>query len=67
MKGVHFLVAFALLAMASKLASASDPSPLQDFCVAIDDAKNGGMFFSSSVFFKTNSSVLKFGLGCQFD
>ena len=44
MKGVQFLVAFVVLALASSLASASDPSPLQDFCVAIEDYKNGGMF-----------------------
>ncbi|KAK6288984.1 hypothetical protein POUND7_000525 [Theobroma cacao] len=41
MKGVQILVAFVLLALVSSLASASDPSPLQDFCVAINDAKNG--------------------------
>ncbi|KAJ4721157.1 Germin-like protein 1 [Melia azedarach] len=41
MKGVHFLSAFALLALASSVASAYDPSPLQDICVAIDDLKNG--------------------------
>ncbi|XVF57029.1 hypothetical protein PTKIN_Ptkin06aG0170000 [Pterospermum kingtungense] len=42
MKGVHFLVAlFGLLALASTLASASDPGPLQDFCVALNDTKNG--------------------------
>ncbi|KAL5837602.1 hypothetical protein ACOSQ3_014771 [Xanthoceras sorbifolium] len=41
MKGVRFLVAFVLLALASSFASASDPSPLQDFCVAIDDYKSG--------------------------
>ncbi|KAG8478989.1 hypothetical protein CXB51_028871 [Gossypium anomalum] len=41
MKGVQFLVAFVLLALASKLVSASDPSPLQDFCVAINDTKDG--------------------------
>ncbi|KAK8345575.1 hypothetical protein V6Z12_A07G158200 [Gossypium hirsutum] len=40
MKGVQFLVAFVLLALASKLVSASDPSPLQDFCVAINDTKD---------------------------
>ncbi|PPR96319.1 hypothetical protein GOBAR_AA24349 [Gossypium barbadense] len=43
MKGVQFLVAFVLLALASKLVSASDPGPLQDFCVAINDTKDGGM------------------------
>ncbi|TXG66130.1 hypothetical protein EZV62_007405 [Acer yangbiense] len=41
MKAVHFLVASVFLALASSLASASDPSPLQDFCVAINDTKNG--------------------------
>ncbi|KAI9186982.1 hypothetical protein LWI28_023040 [Acer negundo] len=40
MKAVHFLVASVFLALASSLASASDPSPLQDFCVAINDTKN---------------------------
>ncbi|XP_022720004.1 germin-like protein subfamily 1 member 14 isoform X3 [Durio zibethinus] len=40
MKGVHFLVAFLFLALASSFASASDPSPLQDFCVALNDTKN---------------------------
>ena len=56
MKGVHFHVAFVLLALAFTLASSSDPSPLQDFCVAIKDVKNGGMFFNSfSVFFGTYS------------
>ncbi|GMY24170.1 germin-like protein subfamily 1 member 7 [Fagus crenata] len=37
MKGVHFLVTLALLALATSLASAYDPSPLQDFCVATND------------------------------
>ncbi|KAH7571793.1 hypothetical protein ACOSP7_014633 [Xanthoceras sorbifolium] len=37
MKAIHFLVFFVLLALASSFASAFDPSPLQDFCVAIDD------------------------------
>ncbi|KAH7571776.1 hypothetical protein JRO89_XS04G0138700 [Xanthoceras sorbifolium] len=41
MKTVHFHVASVFLAFASSLASASDPSPLQDFCVAINDTKNG--------------------------
>ncbi|KAI9090253.1 hypothetical protein K1719_028799 [Acacia pycnantha] len=31
----------ALLALAFSFASAYDPSPLQDFCVAINDTKNG--------------------------
>ncbi|KAG8478993.1 hypothetical protein CXB51_028874 [Gossypium anomalum] len=36
-----FVAAFAILAFSSLLASASDPSPLQDFCVAVNDTKNG--------------------------
>ncbi|XP_061366357.1 germin-like protein subfamily 1 member 16 isoform X2 [Gastrolobium bilobum] len=39
MKVVYFFVA--LLALASTLASAYDPSPLQDFCVATEDMKGG--------------------------
>ncbi|XP_061363344.1 germin-like protein subfamily 1 member 13 [Gastrolobium bilobum] len=39
MKAIYFLVA--LLALTSSVASAYDPSPLQDFCVAINDTKNG--------------------------
>ncbi|KAJ9681944.1 hypothetical protein PVL29_018033 [Vitis rotundifolia] len=39
-KGVSFLVNVALMALASSLASASDPSPLQDTCVAIDEPKD---------------------------
>ncbi|KAJ0099395.1 hypothetical protein Patl1_21630 [Pistacia atlantica] len=41
MKTVHFLVAFVLLASASPLAFSSDPGPLQDFCVAINNTGNG--------------------------
>ncbi|GLT38503.1 hypothetical protein SLA2020_127490 [Shorea laevis] len=41
MKSANFLVAFALFAFASSFVSAYDPSPLQDFCVAINDTKNG--------------------------
>ncbi|KAJ0078493.1 hypothetical protein Patl1_23051 [Pistacia atlantica] len=35
-----FLLPFVLLALASSLASAFDPSPLQDICVAIDEPKS---------------------------
>ncbi|TYI19348.1 hypothetical protein ES332_A07G159300v1 [Gossypium tomentosum] len=41
MKSAYFILAFCLLALASPLAYASDPSSLQDFCVAIDDHKDG--------------------------
>ena len=44
MKGVHFLVTLALLALATFLASAYDPSPLQDFCVATNDTNSAGMY-----------------------
>ncbi|KAK3172182.1 hypothetical protein Dsin_033034 [Dipteronia sinensis] len=40
MKAIHFLVLFVVLASASSFAFASDPSPLQDFCLAINDYKN---------------------------
>ena len=46
-KGVSFLVAVALMALPSFLASAFDPSPLQDICVGINDPKNAGI----SIFF----------------
>ncbi|XP_050887351.1 germin-like protein subfamily 1 member 16 isoform X3 [Lathyrus oleraceus] len=39
MKLFYFLIAF--LASASSIAFAYDPSPLQDFCVAINDTKTG--------------------------
>ncbi|KAL5566811.1 hypothetical protein UlMin_029975 [Ulmus minor] len=34
------LLSLVVLALATSIASAYDPSPLQDFCVAIDDPKN---------------------------
>ncbi|KAG8478994.1 hypothetical protein CXB51_028870 [Gossypium anomalum] len=41
MKGMNsFLVTFSLLALVSTLASASDPSSLQDFCVALNGTKH---------------------------
>ncbi|KAM6581240.1 hypothetical protein CsatA_005014 [Cannabis sativa] len=50
MKSAHFLVTLAIFALASSIASAYDPSPLQDFCVAVDDpekACQGRRLFSS--------------------
>ncbi|XP_028785203.1 germin-like protein subfamily 1 member 13 [Neltuma alba] len=41
MKGSVFISLVALLALASSLASAYDPSPLQDFCVGVNDTKLG--------------------------
>ncbi|MED6111293.1 hypothetical protein PIB30_051147 [Stylosanthes scabra] len=40
MKAVYLFIAF--LALASTVASAYDLGPLQDFCVATNDTKNGG-------------------------
>ncbi|KAF8407502.1 hypothetical protein HHK36_006636 [Tetracentron sinense] len=37
--GAQILIVTAFLALTSSLAFASDPSPLQDFCVAVDDPK----------------------------
>ncbi|KAM7523214.1 hypothetical protein LguiA_013116 [Lonicera macranthoides] len=40
MANIHFFtLTIAILALASSLAYASDPSPLQDFCVALNDSK----------------------------
>jgi len=39
MKGVYLLVA--VLALTSSLVSSYDPSPLQDFCVAIKESDGG--------------------------
>ncbi|XP_054779396.1 germin-like protein subfamily 1 member 7 [Prosopis cineraria] len=44
MKAVHLVLIIGLLAMASSGALAFDPSPLQDFCVAINETKTGGVF-----------------------
>lgn len=45
MKGVHFQLSIvATLALATFLVSASDPSPLQDFCVAINNTESAGMY-----------------------
>ncbi|XP_061945103.1 germin-like protein subfamily 1 member 16 [Populus nigra] len=37
MEGLKFVLVFVVLALASSFASASDPGPLQDFCVAIKE------------------------------
>ncbi|KAH1083295.1 hypothetical protein J1N35_023056 [Gossypium stocksii] len=50
MKGVqHFLVVFSLLILGFTLASASDPSPLQDFCVALNSTKHAGIFVNGKL------------------
>ncbi|KAK4282364.1 hypothetical protein QN277_013751 [Acacia crassicarpa] len=51
MKTAHFAL-IALLALASSGAFAFDPSPLQDFCVAINDTKATGGVFVNGKFCK---------------
>ena len=46
MKGVHFLLTVTVLAMATSITSAYDPSPLQDFCVAVDDPNKARKYYS---------------------
>ncbi|KFK33208.1 hypothetical protein AALP_AA6G344800 [Arabis alpina] len=41
MKASQFVIAFITLALATPFGDAYDPSPLQDFCVAIDKLDNG--------------------------
>ena len=47
---VNTLACIAVLAMAFSLASASDPSPLQDFCVAVNDTNVVGIIIMSSLY-----------------
>ena len=49
----HFLATIALVALASSFAYASDPSPLQDFCVAINDPKAAGIYLFSLFSYST--------------
>jgi hypothetical protein len=45
MKGVpNHLVALAIMALACSVASAYDPAPLQDFCVAVNTSSEAGMY-----------------------
>ena len=60
MKGVSFFVTVAILALASSLASAYDPSPLQDFCVAINDIKSGGTYKTLSLLLAVVVLSIKF-------
>ena len=58
MKGVSFLMTLAILALASSFVSAYDPSPLQDFCVAINDIKSGGMYKTLSLLLAVSNLVV---------
>jgi hypothetical protein len=45
MKGFpNYLVASALMALACSIASAYDPAPLQDFCVAVNSSADAGIY-----------------------
>ena len=57
---VNTLAYIALLAMAFSLASASDPSPLQDFCVAVNDSNAAGTIFVLSLVFLSICDILIF-------
>ena len=52
MEGLKFVLVFVVLALASSFASASDPGPLQDFCVAIKET-DGGMCLNFKCFVKS--------------
>ncbi|KAL7164044.1 hypothetical protein ACSBR2_040033 [Camellia fascicularis] len=41
-----FFITIATIALVSILASASDASPLQDFCVAVNDSKSAGILYA---------------------
>ncbi|KAH7543364.1 hypothetical protein FEM48_Zijuj02G0176400 [Ziziphus jujuba var. spinosa] len=41
MQGAYLLLSLVILALASSFASASDPDPVQDFCVALNDTETG--------------------------
>ncbi|XVE90132.1 hypothetical protein DITRI_Ditri20bG0053500 [Diplodiscus trichospermus] len=56
MEGGRILLAISLLALAFSFSTASDPSHLQDFCVAIKDAENG--VFVNGKFCKDPKSVI---------
>jgi len=38
----YFVLIIAILAVVTSISHASDPSPLQDFCVAVNDSMNAG-------------------------
>ena len=48
----------ALLALATSLASAHDPSSLQDFCVAVNNSNSAGMYLLYYGFLGVYSSYL---------
>ena len=51
--GAKTLAYVVLLAMAFSVAAASDPSPLQDFCVAVNDTNDTGKILMLSLVFSS--------------
>lgn len=51
MKSVSFLAALSILALILQLAIASDPSPLQDFCVGVNTPADGCKHAHDDFFF----------------
>ena len=49
-------------AMVVALASASDPSPLQDFCIAVNDSKTAGTY----PFFSFEIKLEKISFSCHY-
>ena len=60
MKGFPYLVTVAILALAFSLASAYDPSPLQDFCVATENANSGGTYMVDLLIISSSSIIITF-------
>ncbi|KAH7543370.1 hypothetical protein FEM48_Zijuj02G0177000 [Ziziphus jujuba var. spinosa] len=46
----HLLLSSIILALACSFASASDPDPVQDFCVALNDTKTCGLFVNGKFY-----------------
>ena len=55
--GASTLAYIVLLAMAFSVASASDPSPLQDFCVAVNDTNDSGKILMLSLLFLSRHDI----------
>nr|XP_023898069.1 germin-like protein subfamily 1 member 7 isoform X2 [Quercus suber] len=62
MKGAPYLFTVAILALATTLVSAYDPSPLQDFCVAINNTDSAANdFFFPGLNIPGNTAASKLG------
>ena len=55
--GASTLAYIVLLAMAFSVASASDPSPLQDFCVAVNDTNDSGKILMLFLLFLSRHDI----------